>query len=107
MKPWELWAMINNGTKFSLSGKRVWVPGHKGMVGSALVRRLASEDCEIVTVAREELDLRRQEPLELWMRKVRPDVIFMAAARVGGIQANSERPAEFIYDNIAIQTNII
>src|SRR5262245_50178884 len=91
---------------YSLKGKRVWVAGHRGMVGSALVRRLASEDCEILTAPRE-VDLRRQAETEAWMRETRPQAIFLAAARVGGIHANNTRPGEFIFDNLAISTNVI
>jgi GDP-L-fucose synthase len=92
---------------YPLKGKRVWVAGHSGMVGSALVRRLASEDCEILTVARDRLDLRAQDTVRKWMDDVRPDAIFFAAAKVGGILANATYPAEFLYDNIVIQTNVI
>jgi GDP-L-fucose synthase len=92
---------------FSLEGKRVWVAGHRGMAGSAVVRRLAREGCEILTVGRQQVDLRRQADVEGWMAESRPDVVFMAAATVGGIHANSSRPAEFIYDNLVIETNVI
>lgn len=92
---------------FDLEGKRVWVAGHRGMAGSALCRRLALENCEIVTVGRQEVDLRRQDEVETWINDVRPDVVFVAAATVGGIHANSTRPAEFIYNNLAIEMNII
>ena len=92
---------------FSLSGKKVWVAGHGGMVGSAIVRRLASEDCKIVTVGRDEVDLRNQSEVGAWLETNRPDVVFLAAATVGGILANETRPAEFIYDNLAIEANII
>jgi len=92
---------------FDLDGKRVWVAGHKGMVGQALVRRLRSEPCEILTAGRDEVDLRRQSEVEAWMRAARPQAVFLAAARVGGIHANNSFPAEFIYDNLAIETNII
>ena len=92
---------------YKLKGKRVWVAGHRGMAGSALVRRLRSEDCEILTVGREKVDLRRQEQVESWMAANRPNAVFVAAATVGGILANSTRPAEFIYDNLAIETNVI
>jgi len=92
---------------YSLDGKRVWVAGHRGMVGGALMRRLAQEDCDIVTVGREALDLRRQAEVEAWMAEMRPDAVFLAAATVGGILANDTRPAEFIYDNLAIETNVI
>jgi GDP-L-fucose synthase len=93
--------------KYSLQGKRVWVAGHKGMAGSAIVRRLATEGCELLTVDRVEADLRRQSEVEEWMAAMRPQAVFVAAATVGGIVANDTRPAEFIYDNLAIQTNII
>jgi GDP-L-fucose synthase len=92
---------------FELAGKRVWVAGHKGMVGSAIVRRLASENCEILTADRAEVDLLRQDQVERWMAKVRPDAIFLAAAKVGGIHANDTRPAEFLYDNLMIEANVI
>ena len=92
---------------FPLKGKRVWVAGHRGMVGQALVRRLAREDCEILTVGRGDLDLRRQEPTQAWIADARPDAIFLAAAKVGGILANDSYPAEFLHDNLAIQTNVI
>jgi len=92
---------------FPLAGKRVWVAGHRGMVGQALVRRLEREECEILTVGRAELDLRRQEPTFAWIAAARPDAIFLAAAKVGGILANDSYPGEFLGDNLAIQTNII
>ncbi len=92
---------------FSLQDRRVFVAGHRGMVGSAIVRRLASEGCEILTVGRSQVDLRRQQPTEDWMQAQRPDVVIVAAATVGGILANSSRPAEFIYDNLAIEANLI
>jgi GDP-L-fucose synthase len=92
---------------YALAGKRVWVAGHRGMVGSALVRRLEREGCEIVTVTRTEVDLRRQAEVEDWMASARPHAVFLAAATVGGILANDTRPAEFLYDNLAIETNIL
>ena len=92
---------------FSLAGKRVWVAGHAGMVGSALVRRLGSENCTILTATRKELDLRRQADVEQWMAANKPDAIFVAAAIVGGILANESHPTEFLTDNLQIQTNII
>lgn len=92
---------------FQLAGKRVWVVGHRGMAGSAIMRRLQSEDCQLLTVGREDLDLRRQAEVEAWMETHRPDVVFLAAATVGGILANSTRPAEFLFDNLAIATNVI
>ncbi|TCR83623.1 GDP-L-fucose synthase [Rhizobium sp. BK376] len=98
-------AKINE--KFDLTGKRVWVAGHNGLVGSAIVRRLQSEDCEIVTVSHRELDLTRQADTEEWMRQMRPQVIFVAAARVGGIVANATYPVDFLYVNTMIAMNIM
>lgn len=92
---------------FSLEGKRIWVAGHRGMAGSAIVRRLEREPCEILTVGRDRVDLRRQAEVEDWMAEARPDIVFLAAALVGGIHANNSRPAEFIYENLAIETNVI
>src|SRR3982750_3634361 len=91
---------------FPLAGKRVWVAGHRGMVGAALVRRLAQEDCEVVIAERERYDLRRQDDGAAFVTEARPNAIFMAAARVGGILANDSRPAEFIYDNLMIAANV-
>ena len=92
---------------YSLKGKRVFVAGHRGLVGSALVRRLAREDCEILTTGRDQVDLRRQAEAEQWMKAAKPQAVFVAAATVGGILANDSRPAEFLYDNLAIETNLI
>lgn len=92
---------------FDLSDKRVWVAGHRGMVGAAVVRRLASENCTVLTAGRSDADLRRQAETEAWMEANRPDVVVVAAATVGGIFANDTRPAEFIYDNLMIEANII
>jgi GDP-L-fucose synthase len=92
---------------YPLGGRRVWVAGHRGMVGAALVRRLAREDCEILTVDRAEVDLRRQSEVEGWLAETRPQAAVVAAATVGGILANDSRPAEFIYDNLAIEANVI
>src|SRR3954468_16577073 len=92
---------------YGLEGKRVWVAGHRGMVGAAVVRRLASERCEILTVGRGEVDLRRQAEVESGIKRAHPQAVVLAAATVGGILANDTRPAEFLYDNLAIQTNII
>ena len=94
-------------TDTSLANRRVWVAGHRGMVGSALCRRLAAESCEILTVGRSEVDLRRQAEVEAWMAAKRPELVFVAAATVGGIHANDTRPAEFIYDNLIVEANII
>lgn len=92
---------------FPLAGKRVWVAGHTGLVGSALVRRLDHEPCDILQATRAELDLRRQTEVRDWMNHHKPDVIIIAAAKVGGIGANHEFPADFISDNLAIAQNII
>jgi GDP-L-fucose synthase len=92
---------------YSLAGKRVWVAGHRGMVGRALVRRLASERCEILTIDRASVDLRRQDATDAWMNHARPQAVFIAAATVGGIFANSSYPAAFLYDNLMIAANVI
>ena len=92
---------------FDLAGRRVWVAGHRGMVGSALVRRLEAESCETLTIGREIVDLRRQDGVECWMAETRPDVVIIAAATVGGILANDSHPVDFLYDNLVIETNII
>lgn len=92
---------------YDLRGKRVFVAGHKGMAGSAIVRRLATEDCEILTVDRQHLDLTRQADTEAWLQKVAPDAVVIAAGHVGGIYANDTYPAEFITDNLAIALNVI
>ncbi|MHC2618439.1 GDP-L-fucose synthase [Bradyrhizobium huanghuaihaiense] len=92
---------------FELKGKSVYVAGHRGMVGSAIVRRLEQEDVRLVTVGRREIDLRNQAAVFDWFAKLRPQVVFLAAAKVGGIVANDTLRAEFIYDNIAIAANVI
>ena len=93
---------------FDLADKRVWVAGQRGMVGSALRRRLGSENCELLsTGGHKTLDLTRQADVEAWMMANKPDAVFMAAAKVGGILANDSYPAEFIYSNLAIQSNVI
>ena len=92
---------------FDISGKRIWVAGHRGMVGGAVVRRLAREKCEILTVAHSEIDLTRQSDVERWLDRQRPDAIVMAAARVGGIHANATLPAEFLSINLMIGTNVV
>jgi len=91
---------------FPFEGKRIYVAGDRGMVGSALVRRLADEPCDIVLAPRA-LDLRDQAATQQWFSEERPDAVFLAAARVGGILANSERPGEFLYDNLMIAANVI
>ena len=94
-------------TPFELKGKRVFVAGHRGMVGSALVRRLARENVELATAGRSEIDLRDQAAVSNWFASKRPQVVFLAAAKVGGIVANNTLRAEFIYDNLIIATNVI
>jgi len=94
-------------TRFSLADRRVWVAGHRGMAGSAIVRRLALESCDILTATRSELDLLRQGDVGAWVADMKIDAIFLAAATVGGIMANSTRPADFLYDNLVIETNVI
>ena len=98
---------MTDGAIYSLKGKKVWVAGHRGMVGAALMRRLASEDCELLTVTRDTVDLRRQAEVEGWLAEHRPEAVFIPAARVGGILANDSFPAEFLYDNLMIEANII
>jgi GDP-L-fucose synthase len=90
-----------------IAGKRVYVAGHRGMVGSAIVRRLAREDCEILVAGREELDLRDPAPVAAWLAAHRPDLVFLAAAKVGGILANATYPADFLHDNLMIAANVI
>ena len=92
---------------FDLRGKRVYVAGHSGLAGSAILRRLASEDCELLTADRATLDLTNQEQTENWIAQARPDVVFLAAAHVGGIYANDTVPAEFLADNLAIALNVM
>ncbi|MFD1612619.1 GDP-L-fucose synthase family protein [Sphingomonas tabacisoli] len=92
---------------YSLSGKRVWVAGHGGMVGSALVRRLAEEDCEILTASRDEVDLSEQSAVRGWIADRAPDAVFVAAARVGGILANDSYPVDFLQENLKIAVNVI
>jgi GDP-L-fucose synthase len=92
---------------FELRGKSVYVAGHRGMVGSAIARRLEREDVKLVTVDRREVDLRSQAAVFDWFAKARPQIVFLAAAKVGGIVANDTLRAEFIYDNIAIAANVI
>jgi len=92
---------------YSLKDKRVWVAGHRGMVGSALLRRLEREDCILITVERADVDLTRQDQVEGWMSEARPQAIFLAAAKVGGIVANDTAPVGFLYDNLSIAANVI
>ncbi len=93
--------------EYSLRGKRVWVAGHRGMVGAAIVRRLATEECEVLIAKRDDADLIRQSEVEAWMQANKPDAIFLAAAKVGGIVANNTMPAQFLYENMMIEANII
>jgi GDP-L-fucose synthase len=93
-------------SSYTLRNKRVWVAGDRGLVGSALIRRLQREGCELLTAPRESVDLRRPDQVERWMAGAKPQAVFLAAARVGGIYANDTRPAEFIYDNLMIQSNV-
>ena len=92
---------------YNLKGKKVWVAGHRGMVGSAIVRRLASEDCEILVADRSALDLKDQAAVRAWVGREKPDAVFVAAAKVGGILANDTYPADFLYDNLIIEANVI
>lgn len=92
---------------YALDGKRIYVAGHRGMVGSAVVRRLASENCQILTSDRSRVDLKRQVEVEAFMSEAKPDVVIIAAAKVGGILANDTYPADFLYDNLMIEANLI
>ena len=92
------------GQPYPLAGKRVFVAGHRGMVGAALVRRLAQERCEVIVADRGNVDLTRQAEVETWFAQARPQAVLMAAAKVGGILANATYPADFLYRNIMIET---
>lgn len=92
---------------FDLQGRRVYVAGHRGMVGSALLRRLARESCTVLTASRSEVDLREQAAVQAYFMRERPEVVLLAAAKVGGILANDSFPADFIYENLAIELNVI
>lgn len=92
---------------FDLKGKRIWVAGHNGMVGSAVVRRLAQENVTVLKAERKALDLTRQADVESWVRNARPEAVVLAAARVGGIAANAARPLDFLHDNLMIEANIM
>src|SRR6266566_2642179 len=94
-------------TIFPLKGRRVFLAGHRGMVGSALVRRLTREECELLTVDRDTVDLRNQAAVDRWFGEHRPEAVLLAAARVGGIHENNIYPGDFLYDNLAIATNVI
>jgi GDP-L-fucose synthase len=99
--------MSTSRVHFALRDKRVFVAGHTGMVGSAIIRRLGLEDCKILTAKRPDIDLRRCEQVDRWMAQAKPDAVFLAAGKVGGIHANSTYPADFITDNLAIALNVI
>ena len=92
---------------YNLSDKKVWVAGHRGMVGSAVCRQLENEDCNIIKVGRDEVNLVNQAEVNDWMTAVKPDAIVLAAAKVGGIQANNNFPVDFLYENLMIEANII
>lgn len=96
-----------NDPIYSLAGKRVYVAGHRGMAGSAIMRRLASEDCDLVVAGREEVDLRDPGAVDHFMADRKPHAVFLAAARVGGIHANDTQPVPFLEDNLYIAANII
>lgn len=92
---------------FTLAGRRVFVAGERGMVGSALTRRLATEYCTILSAPRDLLDLRDRAAVRAWFGRERPDVVIVAAARVGGIHANSTLPVEFLLENLLIMTSLV
>jgi GDP-L-fucose synthase len=92
---------------YPLTNKRIWIAGHRGMVGGALVRRLAAENCTVLTVGRDTVDMRDQSAVRRWIAQEKPDAVIIAAAKVGGILANSQYPADFLYDNLMIASNII
>ena len=92
---------------YALAGKRVYVAGHRGMVGQAICRRLEREDCTVLTAGRKDADLTRQAEAEDWMAENKPDAVFVAAAKVGGILANDSFPADFLYENLMIEANVI
>jgi GDP-L-fucose synthase len=90
-----------------MSGRRIWVAGHAGMVGSAVARCLARDGAEVLTIGHAALDLRDQAATLAWLQQNRPDAIVLAAAKVGGIYANDAYPADFIYENLAIEMSVI
>ena len=87
--------------------KKIWIAGHRGMVGSSLVRIFKKSDYKVLTIDRKKIDLRNQTKVNNWVKKNKPSIIIIAAAKVGGIKHNSTYPAEFIYDNLSISSNII
>ncbi len=92
---------------YNLAGKKVFIAGHRGMVGAAIARRLANENCELVTASRDQLDLRDQAAVRDFLAHAKPDVVVLAAAKVGGILANDTYPANFLYENLVMETNVI
>ena len=92
---------------YNLSGKKVWVAGHRGMVGSAVCRQLEKEDCNIIKAGRDKVNLINQTEVNYWMNSVKPDAIILAASKVGGIEANNNFPVNFLYENLMIEANII
>jgi GDP-L-fucose synthase len=100
-------AVVIEREQRSFAKKKIWITGHRGMLGSALVRALENAEAELLLTSRQELDLVNQSAVNEWMEKNRPDLIFHAGAKVGGIHANSTLPADFLYDNLMIQTNVI
>jgi GDP-L-fucose synthase len=95
------------GEHFAIDGKRLWVCGHRGMVGSALLRRLSHESCTLLMAGRDDLDLTRQARVCSWLERHKPDAVIVAAAKVGGIHANAQHPVAFLADNLAIAHNVI
>jgi len=98
---------MTGDSTFDLAGKRVFVAGHRGMVGSAVVRRLASENCTVLVADRRELDLTKEEPTLRWLEANRPDAVVHAAAKVGGIAANNNFPVDFLCDNLALELSVV
>jgi GDP-L-fucose synthase len=96
-----------NATKFDLRGKRVYVAGHRGMVGSAIVRRLGREDCTVLSIERAELDLTQADRVAAWLEQVKPDAVFFAAGKVGGIVANESFPVDFLQDNLLMALSLV
>jgi GDP-L-fucose synthase len=98
---------MTSGRPFDLAGCRIYVAGHSGMVGSAIMRRLAGCGSELITIGHAEADLERQEQAEHFLAASKPDAVIVAAAKVGGIHANSNYPADFVFKNLAIALNVI